>query len=130
LKYKWYKIISLAGILLLILNLLFSGFHQLEPEGKVESMHWELKVGILKFGEGHVDIGNDPFSHHTLIQAKASSTGLLLVIYKARYYFGATIGPNTGLPIQATRHVTEGKYEIYNVGDLLSPISSRFVCYP
>ena len=109
------KYINIGGFLVSVTILILSGYSQVESEWEAESMHWELKVGFLKFGEGHVEIAKDSVARQLTIYVKATSTGIFQAFFNARYYFDATIDPTTGLPIQATRHVTEGKYEKYNV---------------
>ncbi|TAJ11823.1 DUF3108 domain-containing protein [Marinilabiliaceae bacterium JC017] len=85
-----------------------------ESNKRMERMAYVLKVGVLKFGEGHIRIEDDSLRPEKYISLEARSIGFFKFFYNAHYFFDASRDNHSGLPINATRIITQGSYKIHN----------------
>lgn len=95
------------------LMLFFSPFIWLHAQ-VIEQFKWELKVGIIKFGDAHYRIFKNMESGATQLKAEAEGTGFIKLLYNNRYSFEATMNPKTGFPIKNSYHLIEGKINLLN----------------
>lgn len=98
----------------LLFVLIFSDACTIAKAQIIEQFNWELKVGILKFGNAYFRISKvrDPETIH--LRAEAEGTGFIQLLYNNHYLFEAKMDPKTGLPIQSNYHLTEGKIDFLN----------------
>lgn len=79
-----------------------------------EHVKWELKVGILKFGDAHFHIFNNTEKGEQQLRGEAEGIGLIKFLYNNRYLYQASMQTKTGLPTQSSYHLIEGKINLEN----------------
>ena len=116
-------------MLILLFTVFISLFPELyHPEFQIqhqpnEEILYNLKMGFVKIGEGTIKLKNDTTTGMAFLEADVQTTGIIKVLYDARYYYSADMDKSTGLPFKANKILHEGKFHSEN--ELLFDRSTR-----
>ncbi len=80
----------------------------------LEKITWDLKVGIIKFGDAHMVQTFEPGTKTTQLRAEAEGTGIFKLLYSNKYLFTATMQPKSGLPLQSGYMLRQGSLDVQN----------------
>ena len=71
-------------------------------------------MGFVKIGEGKIKVINDSIPGGTYLKADVQTTGVIKLLYNARYFYSADMDTKTGLPYKANKILNEGKFILTN----------------
>lgn len=80
----------------------------------IEQFSWDLKVGIIKFGDATMIRTRDQSTGNQHIKAEAQGSGIFKLLYNNSYTFSAEVDPETGLPIHSSYSMMHGDMQFEN----------------
>lgn len=110
-----YRIIVLIIFLILPSTGIVSQTRTAEvPDYSGETMHYRLRYGPFRIGIGEISCHRDPSGCGDQIKAVARSDGLVRVFKDLNYKLECCMDPATGLPVNASRNLRDGKHNMHN----------------
>jgi hypothetical protein len=82
-----------------------------------EKVNYLVHYGLINGGIASLELQKDSFAGKEVLHSVfiAQTTGIADVLYKVKDIYESYINPETQLPVESIRNVSEGRYKRYNV---------------
>jgi hypothetical protein len=82
-----------------------------------EKVQYLIHYGLINGGVASLELKKDSFAGKAVLHSLfiAQTTGIADVLYKVKDIYESYINPETQLPIESIRNISEGRYRRYNV---------------
>jgi hypothetical protein len=82
-----------------------------------EKVQYLIHYGLINGGIASLELKKDSFAGKEVLHSVfiAQTTGIADVLYKVKDIYESYINPETQLPVESIRNVSEGRYKRYNV---------------
>ena len=109
---KKFLLIS-TGFFTLMFNVLGQNFSYKAGE----KVNYLVHYGLINGGIASLELQKDSFAGKEVLHSVfiAQTTGIADVLYKVKDIYESYINPETQLPVESIRNVSEGRYKRYNV---------------
>lgn len=82
-----------------------------------EKVQYLIHYGLINGGVASLELKKDSFAGKAVLHSVfiAQTTGIADVLYKVKDIYESYINPETQLPVESIRNISEGRYRRYNV---------------